>query len=82
MREGNSLLLQLSKGSIMTNKGCILVVDETPADLEMLADTLTMEGYQVLSAASGVLALAAVAARLDRLDAARASLGSSQAMQL
>ena len=67
MREGNSLLLQLSKGSIMTNKGCILVVDETPADLEMLADTLTMEGYQVLSAASGVLALAAVAARPPEL---------------
>jgi PAS domain S-box-containing protein len=65
--DGKSLMLQLSKGSITTNKGCILVVDDTSADLEMLAETLTMEGYQVLPATSGVLALAAVAARPPEL---------------
>jgi signal transduction histidine kinase len=47
----------------MTNKGAILVVDDSPANLKLLADTLMAEGYQVLPADSGELALAAVAAR-------------------
>jgi PAS domain S-box-containing protein len=51
----------------MKDKGAILVVDDTPANLELLVDTLTAEGYQVLSAASGELALAAVAARPPEL---------------
>ena len=47
----------------MTDKGTILVVDDIPADLELLVDTLTAEGYQVLPADTGELALASVAAR-------------------
>src|ERR1035437_1041231 len=47
----------------MKDKGSILVVGDTPADLELLVDTLTAEGYQVLPADSGELALASVAAR-------------------
>ena len=56
-----------SRSSEMKDKGAILVVDDTPANLELLVDTLTAEGYQVLSAASGELALAAVAARPPEL---------------
>jgi DNA-binding response OmpR family regulator len=45
----------------MTNKGTILVVDDTPVNLKLLVDILTEEGYHVLPADSGELALAAVA---------------------
>ncbi len=41
----------------MNTKGTILVVDDTPADLKLLVDTLTAEGYQVLPANNGELAL-------------------------
>ncbi len=51
----------------MNDKGTILVVEDTPADLELLVDTLTAEGYQVLPAAGGELALAAVAAQPPEL---------------
>jgi PAS domain S-box-containing protein len=51
----------------MNTKGTILVVDDTPADLELLVDTLTAQGYQVLPAESGELALASVAARPPEL---------------
>jgi DNA-binding response OmpR family regulator len=51
----------------MIDKGTILVVDDAPANLKLLADTLTPAGYQVLSAESGELALASVAARLPEL---------------
>jgi len=51
----------------MTDKGTILIVDDDPANLKLLTDTLTPEGYQVLSAESGELALASVAARLPEL---------------
>ncbi|MEI6358477.1 MAG: PAS domain S-box protein, partial [Verrucomicrobiota bacterium] len=51
----------------MNTKGTILVVDDTPANLQLLVDTLTAEGYQVLPADSGELALAAVAARPPEL---------------
>ncbi len=43
-------------------KGVILAVDDTPASLKLLADTLTGAGYQVRPADSGELALASVAA--------------------
>ena len=54
----------------MTDKGTILIVDDAPAYLKLLVDTLTPEGYQVLSANSGEQALASVAARLPERPAA------------
>lgn len=44
----------------MTEHGTILVVDDTPANLKLLADILTQDGYRVLPADSGELALASV----------------------
>ena len=44
----------------------ILVVDDTPANVKLLSDLLTVKGYQVVTAASGEEALARVAA--DRPD--------------
>jgi diguanylate cyclase (GGDEF)-like protein len=41
----------------MTDKGKILVVDDTPASLKLLSDLLKAEGYEVRSAISGELAL-------------------------
>ncbi|MBB1520860.1 two-component system response regulator [Aquipseudomonas guryensis] len=41
----------------MTDKGTILIVDDTLASLRLLADTLKQEGYRVHAAASGELAL-------------------------
>jgi len=51
----------------MTDKGTILIVDDAPASLKLLVDTLAPEGYEVLSASSGEQALASVAARLPEL---------------
>jgi DNA-binding response OmpR family regulator len=51
----------------MIDKGLILVVDDAPANLKLLTETLTPEGYQVLAAGSGELALAAVADRQPEL---------------
>ena len=45
----------------MTNKNTILVVDDNPALLKLLADILQAEGYGVRSAISGELALHAAA---------------------
>lgn len=45
----------------MAYKGKILAVDDTPASLRLLTDLLKAEGYDVLSAISGELALHAVA---------------------
>ena len=45
----------------MTDKGRILVVDDTAASLKLLTDLLKTEGYEVRSAISGELALNAVA---------------------
>lgn len=45
----------------MTYKGKILAVDDTPASLRLLTDLLKTEGYEVLSAISGELALHAAA---------------------
>ncbi|MCK9394921.1 MAG: response regulator [Methylobacter sp.] len=45
----------------MTNKGKILVVDDTSASLRLLTDILKEEGYEVRSAISGELALCAAA---------------------
>jgi diguanylate cyclase (GGDEF)-like protein len=46
----------------MINKGTILVVEDTLASLKLIADILTVEGYQVRPADSGELALASIAA--------------------
>jgi DNA-binding response OmpR family regulator len=43
----------------MTDKGKILVVDDTPASLRLLTDILKAVGYEVRSAISGELALRA-----------------------
>jgi PAS domain S-box-containing protein len=51
----------------MTNKGAILVVDDTPVTLKLLTGLLTAEGYEVRPADSGELALASVAARTPEL---------------
>lgn len=40
----------------MTNKGKILVVDDTPASLKLLTELLQTEGYEVRSAINGELA--------------------------
>ncbi|MDG4595312.1 MAG: PAS domain S-box protein [Candidatus Contendobacter sp.] len=45
----------------------ILVVDDTPANLKLLADILTEQGYRVRPASSGVLALRSVAAKAPDL---------------
>lgn len=41
----------------MTNKGRILAVDDTPASLKLLTETLVAGGYEVRSAINGELAL-------------------------
>ncbi len=46
----------------MTDKGTILVVDDTAISLKLLSDILTMQGYRVHSAESGERALALVVA--------------------
>ena len=40
----------------------ILVVDDTPQNVKLLADLLTVKGYEVVTAASGAEALARIAA--------------------
>jgi adenylate cyclase len=44
----------------MTEPATILVVDDTPANLKLLADILTFRGYRVVTAADGLEALAAM----------------------
>jgi len=51
----------------MTDKGKILAVDDTPESLRLLTDILKAEGYQVLSAISGELALRAAASNPPEL---------------
>jgi DNA-binding response OmpR family regulator len=51
----------------MTEKGIILIVDDAPENLKLVADTLTPAGFEVLSASGGEQALVAVAARLPEL---------------
>ena len=50
----------------MSDAAKILVVDDTPANVKLLADLLTVKGYRVVTAASGEQALKSVAA--DRPD--------------
>jgi DNA-binding NtrC family response regulator len=45
----------------------ILVVDDTPANLRLLSDLLTQQGYRVRPATDGALALKSVAARTPEL---------------
>jgi PAS domain S-box-containing protein len=51
----------------MTEKGTILVVDDDPGSLGLLAGILRSEGYEVRPADSGPLALASVAAKPPEL---------------
>jgi PAS domain S-box-containing protein len=51
----------------MNNRGTVMVVDDTLASLKLLTTLLTGEGYQVLPANSGELALASVAANPPEL---------------
>lgn len=51
----------------MTEKGKILVVDDTPTALRLLTDILKAEGYEVRSAISGELALHAAASNPPEL---------------
>jgi len=44
----------------MTHQGKILVVDDTPQNVKLLADLLTVKGYEVVTARSGEEALAKV----------------------
>lgn len=48
-------------------KGTILVVDDTPSNLKLLARILQSSGYEVLTAASGQLALSQIAQRIPDL---------------
>ena len=41
----------------MSRQGRILVVDDTPVNLKLLADLLTAKGYSITTAASGAEAL-------------------------
>lgn len=63
-REGEG---PFSKGGQMINKGNILVLDNTHANLKLLTEILMAEGYQVQPADSGEIALASVAASLPEL---------------
>jgi DNA-binding response OmpR family regulator len=51
----------------MNDKGTILAVDDTPANLKLLVDTLSAEGYQVRSLDSGEQAIAEIVARPPEL---------------
>jgi DNA-binding response OmpR family regulator len=51
----------------VTDKGTILVIDDSQASLRLLSEVLTAEGYQVTPANSGELALATVAANPPEL---------------
>jgi DNA-binding response OmpR family regulator len=51
----------------MSSKGTILVVDDNPVNLKLLAGALTADGYQVLPVVSGEVALASVAANPPEL---------------
>jgi DNA-binding response OmpR family regulator len=62
-----SFVVCCENSDTMNTKGTILVVDDTPVNLKLLVGTLTANGYQVLPADSGELALASVEARLPEL---------------
>jgi adenylate cyclase len=51
----------------MTTPGRVLVVDDTPVNLKLLADLLTAKGYTVLTAASGAEALTRIQAEAPDL---------------
>ena len=50
----------MDSGEVKSNKGVVLVVDDTRDNVRFLADILRGEGYSVRPALSGVLALVAV----------------------
>jgi adenylate cyclase len=47
----------------VTSRGRILVVDDTPANVKLLADLLAQQGYEVITAPSGEEALSRIAKR-------------------
>jgi DNA-binding response OmpR family regulator len=51
----------------MTRTGTILVVDDNPQNVKLLADLLTVKGYEVNTAASGLEALAIIESELPDL---------------
>ena len=51
----------------MNKPGKILVVDDLPQNVKLLADLLTVKGYEVTTAASGPEALAKIAADVPDL---------------
>ncbi|MFI5027036.1 MAG: response regulator, partial [Solirubrobacterales bacterium] len=51
----------------MSVAGRILVVDDTPVNLKLLADLLTAKGYAVVTAASGAEALGKIQAEAPDL---------------
>jgi adenylate cyclase len=46
----------------VSTAGCVLVVDDTPVNLKLLADLLIAKGYEVVTATSGAEALARIEA--------------------
>lgn len=51
----------VERGRLMNAQGRILVVDDTPQNVKLLADLLAVKGYEVATAASGAEALEQVA---------------------
>ena len=56
-----------AQGQRTNNKGSILVVDDTPANLYLLTDMLSKQGYKVRTIPSSILALKAAKANLPDL---------------
>ncbi|WP_291316905.1 PAS domain S-box protein [Desulfuromonas sp.] len=57
----------LDHEKLKTGRGEILIVDDTPANLQLLTEILAEQGYAVRAASSGRLALRSVAAKAPHL---------------
>ena len=57
----------MATGTPTRRKGDILIVDDTPANLNLLFAMLTNQGYKVRAAISGAMALKSVFAALPEL---------------
>ncbi len=60
---------EISQGDTALEKICVLVVDDEPVGREILAENLSVEGYQVVEADSGQSAWTLIDATPDRFDA-------------